>query len=62
MYCAQSAFIDITSQNMHDNEVCKVDIWLILEEVRAHQSVMAWRVVFGVVAAEVVASGVPENI
>ena len=45
------------SQNMHDDEVRKVDMWLVVEEVRAHQLVMSWRMVFGVVVSKVGASG-----
>ena len=47
---------------MHDDEVIKVDVWLVLEEVRAYQLVMAWGMVFGVVVPEVGAYGVPVNI
>ena len=32
-------------------------MWLVVEEVRAHQLVMAWVVLFGVVVSEVGASG-----
>ena len=47
---------------MHDEEVRKLDMWLVVEELRSHQSVMAWGVVFGVVVPEVGASGAPVNI
>ena len=61
-YCAHSTGIDTPLHNMHDNEVIKVYVWLVLEEVRAHQSVMAWGMVFGVLVPEVGASGLPINI
>ena len=32
-------------------------MWLVVEEVRAHQLVMSWRMVFGVVVSKVGASG-----
>ena len=47
---------------MHEDEVRKVDIWLVVEEVRAHESVMAWGMVFVVVVSEVGASGDPVNL
>ena len=47
---------------MHDAKVSKVDMWLIVEEVRAHQSVTVWGMVFGVVVPKVGASGGPVNI
>ena len=34
-------------------------MWIFMEEVRAHQSVMAWGMVFGVVVPEVGASRGP---
>ena len=46
---------------MHDDEVNKFDMWLVLEELRAHQSTMDWGMVFGVVVPEVGASGGPVN-
>ena len=45
-------------QKIHDNEVCKVDMWLFVEEVRAHQLVM----VFGVVVAKAGAYRGPVNL
>ena len=33
-----------------------VDTWIVMEEVRAHQSVMAWGMMFGVVVPNVDAS------
>ena len=45
------------SQKIHDNEVSKVDIWLVVEEVREHQSLMARGMVVGVVFSKVGASG-----
>ena len=47
---------------MHDNEVSKVYTWLFVEEVRAHQSVMAWVMLFGVVVPEVGDYRAPVNI
>ena len=57
--CAQSLGIDTPSHKIHDNKVCKIDMRIIVEEVRAHQLVMTWGMVFGVVVAKVGASGVP---
>ena len=37
-------------------------MWIIVEKVRAHQSVMAYGMVFGVVFAKVGASGAPVNL
>ena len=39
-----------------------MDIWLVVEELRAHQAMMAWGVVFGVVVPKVGASGAPVNL
>ena len=47
---------------MHDDEVSKVDMWLAVEGVRAHQLVMDWGMVFGVVVRKVGASGIPVNL
>ena len=47
---------------MHDNEVRKVYMWLVVEEVMAYHSVMAWGMVFDVVVPEVGASGAPVNL
>ena len=47
---------------MHDEEIIQVYMWIVVEEVRVHQSVMAWGMVFGVVVLEVVASRGPVNI
>ena len=55
-YCAHSTGIDTPLQNMHDNEASKFDMWLVVEEVRAHKLVTAYGVVFGVVVSEVGAS------
>ena len=52
-YCARSTGIDTPSQKMYDGEVRKVDMWLIMEEVRAHQLVMAWGMVFYMVVSKV---------
>ena len=61
-YCAHFMGIDTPSQKMHDNEVSKLDMWLVVEELRAHQAVMAWGMVFGVVAPKVGAYGGPLNL
>ena len=63
-FCACPHFpgIDTPSQNMHDNEVSKLDMWLVVEKLRAHQAMMAWGVVFGVVVPEVGASGGTVNL
>ena len=47
---------------MHDDKVSNVDMWLVVEEVRVHQLVMDWRIVFGVLVSEVSASGGPLNL
>ena len=60
-YFAQFTGIDTPSQNMHDNEVSKLDMWLVMEELRGHQAMIAWGMVFGVVLPEVGASGPPVN-
>ena len=39
-YCAHFTGIDTPSQKMHDNEVRKLDMWLVMEELRAHWAVM----------------------
>ena len=48
-YCTHFPGIDTPSQNMHDDEVSKLDMWLVVEEFREHQLVVAWVMVFGVV-------------
>ena len=50
------------SQKMHDEEVSKLYMWLVVEELRSHQAMMAWGMVFGVVVSEVGAYGSPVNI
>ena len=60
--CAHFPGIDTPSQNMHDNKVRKLDMCLVVEEMRAHQAMMAWEVVFGVLVPEVGASGGPLNL
>ena len=60
-YCAHFTGIDTPSQKMHEDEVSKLDMWLVVEELRAHQAVMAWGMVFGVVVPEVGASRGPVN-
>ena len=47
---------------MHDNKVSKLDMWLVVEELRTHQAMMAWGMVFGVVVPNVGASGGPVNL
>ena len=47
---------------MHSNKVSKVYMWIIVEEVRAHQLVMTWGMVFGVIVPEVGASRGPVNL
>ena len=61
-YCAHFPGIDTPSQKMHGNKVSKLDICIVVEELSAHQAVMAWGIVFGVVAPEVGASGAPVNL
>ena len=56
-YCAHFPGIDTPLKNMNDNEVSKFDMWLVVEEPRAHQAVMAWGMVFVVLVSEVGASG-----
>ena len=56
-YYAHSSGIDTPSQKMHDDEVRRLDMWLVVEELSAHQAMMAWGMVFGLVAPEVGASG-----
>ena len=47
---------------MHDDEVSKLDMWLVVEEIRVHQMMMDWGVMFGVVVPEVGASRCPVNL
>ena len=47
---------------MHDDEVSKLDMWLVVEVLRAHQAMMASGMMFGVVVPEVGASGAPVNL
>ena len=61
-YCAHFRGIDTPSQKMHDDEVSKLDMWLVVEELREHRAMMAWRMVFGVVFPKVGASGGPVNL
>ena len=60
-YCTNFLGIDTPLQKMHDDEVGKLEIWLVVEELRAHQAMMAWGMVFGLVVPEV-ASGGPVNL
>ena len=54
--------IDTPSQKMHDEKVRKLDMWLVVEEPRAHQAMMDWGMVFGVVVTDVGDSRGPVNI
>ena len=47
---------------MHDDEVSKLDMWIVVEELGAHPAMMAWGMVFGVVVPKVSASGGPVNL
>ena len=60
--CTHFTGIDTPPQKMHDNKVSKLDMWLVVEELRAHQALMAWGMVFGVVVPKVGASGGPVNL
>ena len=62
VYCAHFPGIDTPLQNMHDDEVIKLDMWLVVEELRTHKLVMAWEMVFGVVFPKVGASSGPVNL
>ena len=61
-YFVYSTGIETPLQKMHDNEVSKVYMLIFVKEVRAHQSVMAGGMVFGVVVLEVGASRGPVNL
>ena len=61
-YCAYFPGIDTPSQKMHDEEVSKLDMWIVVEELRAHQAIIAWGMVFGVVVPEDGASRAPVNL
>ena len=39
-YCAHFPGIETPLQKMHDDEVSKLDMWLVVEELRAHQAMM----------------------
>ena len=54
-----STVIDTPLHNIHDNKVSKVYMWLVLEEVRVHQSVMTWGMLFCVLVPKVGASRAP---
>ena len=45
--------INTPSQKMHDDEVSKLDMWLVVAELRKHQAMMDWEIVFGVVVSKV---------
>ena len=61
-YCTHFLVIDTSLQKMHDNEVSRLDMWLVVEELRVYQAMIAWGVVFGVVVPEFGASRVPVNL
>ena len=61
-YCSHFPGIDTPSQKMHYDEVSKLDMWLVVEELRVHQAMMAWGMVFGVVVPKVGALVGPVNI
>ena len=61
-YCAHLPGIDTPSQKMHDAEVIKLDMWLVVEEMWAHEAMMAWVMVFGVIVPKVGDSGDAVNI
>ena len=61
-YCAHFTGIDTPLQKMYANEGRKLYMWLVVEELRAHQAVMDWGMVFGVVVPEVGAYGAPVNL
>ena len=61
-YCAHFPGIDTPSQKMNEDEVSKFDMWLVVEELKAHQAMMAWVMVFGVLVPKVGASGGPVNL
>ena len=61
-YCAHFPGIYTPLQKMHEEKVSKLDMWIVMEELRSHKAVMAWGMVFGVVVPEVGASGAPVNI
>ena len=61
-YCAHYPGIDTPLQKMHDNKISKVDMWLVVEEMRVHQLVVAWGMVFGVAVPEVGASEGPVHL
>ena len=42
---------------MNYDDFCRVNMWLAMEEVRAHQSVTSWKMVYGVVVFKVGDSG-----
>ena len=47
---------------MHDDEVGKVYMWLVVEELRAYQSVMSWGMLSSVLVPNVGSSGAPANL
>ena len=61
-YCSNFPGIDTPLQNMNADEVSKLYMCLVVEELRLHQAMMAWGMVFGAVVPKVGASGAPVNI
>ena len=61
-YCTHSTGIYTSLQKMHDNKFSKVYMWIFMEEVRSHKSVMAWGMVIGVVVPKFRASEGPVNL
>ena len=61
-YCAHFLGIDTPLQKMYDDEVSKLDMWIVVEELMAHQAMMAWWMLFSVVVSEVGASRGPVNL
>ena len=54
--------IDIPSQKIHEEEVSKLYLWLVIEELRENQGMMAWGMMFGVLVPKVGASRGPVNL
>ena len=61
-YCDHFPGINTPSQKMHDDEVSKLEMWLVVEELWAHEAMMAWGMVFGVIVPKVGASRAPVNL
>ena len=61
-YCARFTGIETPPQKINVDEVRKLDMWIVVKELRAYQAIMAWGMVFGVVVPEVGASRGPVNL